>query len=170
MRVRLLQSVLRDLNSAAGGRVEAFSAYDAAATALANNYRQQAELLGATPEEGSGSDRASQWLRTLIQQRAGQMAKEDAASKLRAEVTGPSTYGHRIPGHRRFAAHGPAGTGMDCASILGHRPAASRSHGAGAGRRRGIAAADRQSANVVAQLRDGQAALLKLWLLWNQPA
>ena len=170
VRVRLLQSVLRNLNSAAGGRVEAFNAYDAAATALAKNYRQQAELLGATPEEGSGSDRASQWLRSLIQQRAGQTAKEDAASKLRAEELAPRLTAieylatddlqHTVLLEREWIA-------LLSSAIAQQHP--DRKEPAQAVVEE-LRAADRQSANVVAQLRDGQAALLKLWLLWNQPA
>lgn len=170
LRVQLLQSVLRDLTRAAGGHIEAFSAYDAGASALAHNYRLQAELLGAPPADAAAGDRPSPWLRALIQQRATQMAKEDEATgKLQAEQLAP-----RLTAIEYLASNDVQYTvllerewiDLLSSTVVQRHPDRQKQTEA---IHKELQSADRQATNVLAQLRNGQAALLKLWLLWNQP-
>ena len=170
-RVELLRSVVGDLNRAVLGSSRYHNRYDATRTALGSLYAVQAQVLGIKSEEGLAGDRPSQVLKPLIEQYAAQLQAKNADAKAKEDLAGLS---RRLKAIEYVAADDLQLTvllerewgELLARAVLARHPERKEQIEAALAQLR---SEDRQAKQIVSQLRDGQAALLRLWLLWNQP-
>jgi hypothetical protein len=169
--VELLRSVVGDLNRAVLGSSRYHNRYDATRSALGSLYAVQAQLLGIKSEEGLAGGRPSQVLKPLIEQYAAQLQTKNADAKAKEDLAGLS---RRLKAIEYVAADDLQMTvllerewvELLARAVLARRPERKPQIDAALAQLR---SEDRQAKQIVSQLRDGQAALLRLWLLWNQP-
>ncbi|MFV1968130.1 MAG: hypothetical protein ACC628_22120 [Pirellulaceae bacterium] len=169
-RSRLLESVLSELNSSAVRSAGPCRSYDVLRSQLRERYDTQNQLLSAAPDDASWSS-PTQVLHALV---------EGYAAKLGATIKEPPAQREldRIP-HELTAAGYVAANDLELTVLLERqwiRVLAQAVAGRHPGRqkeidniRRELVSADRNAAHIAQQLRDGQAAIVRLWLLWNKP-
>ena len=170
LRVALLQSVLTDVRTSSPVEPTPSSTrYDQAAQTMCDFYKSQAELLGA-PLPAEAMTTPSAPLKAIIQQVATQMGKGSLAPE---EQRALSNLDAELQAIAYLAANDIQQTALLdrlWLRMLGIAVAQKQSdRRAEAGRLvEDLLAADRRAGNVLVQLRDGQAALVRMWLLHHQ--
>lgn len=169
-RIELLRSVLDDLADAAGGAVETFSAYNNASEVLARQYATQSQLLGIASLDAAAAGRPGVVLKQLVSQ---------FAPRLRGEISAPQRerleqLSQRLTAIDYVAANDLQLTvllqrewGFLLSLLVAERHAERRSQAASVLEE--LARNDRRAEHIMVQLRDGEAALLRLWLLAGEP-
>jgi hypothetical protein len=162
--------VFAELNASAVRSAGTYQQYDALRTQLRKLYGVQNQLLGAAAEDGSWATPA-QVIRAVTEGYAARLAAaaEDAHAKRQLE---------RVP-HNLVAAEYAANDDLELTVLMERqwievlaqavcqrhpprKPEVDRI-------RAELVTADREAAHIVQQLRDGQVAMVQLWLVWNQP-
>jgi hypothetical protein len=169
-RIELLRSVLDDLADAAGGAVETFSAYNNASEVLARQYATQSQLLGIASPDAATAGHPGMALKQLVAQ---------FAPRLRGEMSAPQRerleqLSQRLTAIEYVAANDLQLTvllqrewGFLLSLLVAERHAERRSQAASV--LEDLAKNDRRAEHIMVQLRDGEAALLRLWLLAGEP-
>jgi len=169
-RSRLLDSVLTELNAAATRSSSQTRSYDGLQSRLRELYGIQSRLLVAAADGSAGSP-PSNVLRALIQ---GYVAKRIATARepaVRQEL-------ERLP-HELAAVEYVAANELQLMILLERQWIRVLAHAVSERfpERQSevdriwdaLVVADRAADHIAVQLRDGQAAMVQLWLLWNEP-
>jgi hypothetical protein len=169
-RIELLRSVLDDLANAAGGVVETFTAYNTASEILTRQYVTQSQLLGITLPDSASADRPGLVLKQLVGQFSPRLRGEMSA--LQRERLGQLA--QRLTAIEYVAANDLQLTvllqrewGFLLSLMVAERHADRRSQAAAILDE--LAGSDRQAEHILVQVRDGESALLRLWLLAGEP-
>jgi hypothetical protein len=172
IRRELLRSVLDGM---AGGSVIArdpSSVYDRASSVLHEYYALQARLVGVLPAKYLSTERPSQVLQQLIDQYAAELSGQVKRPQDRA-------YLDDLPHHLKAAEYYVGSDDLRYSLMLEriwlrllalgvvveHPDRADEADNLV----EEFTASDGRAENIVVQLRDGHAAILRLWRLWNRP-
>jgi hypothetical protein len=170
VRAELLRDVVADMNLASEDSVQAYQSYDALRGMLLRLYKTQAQLMGVAPGEASWEGPADV-LRSMIEAAAARLLTRDLGEDVRREV---QETGHQLTALDYVASDDLQRTlllerqwmrllAMDVAQRFPRRAATVDEI------LQDMTRIDRQAPSIVTQMRDGQAILLRLWLLRNQP-
>jgi hypothetical protein len=169
LRATVLASVLEELSDSTDA-TKATSPYDVLRTELAKLYAQQAQLLGVSGAELPALERPSQWLRPLLEQYSKRIVVADPPAKKQwLELLSP-----RLVATEYLATDDLQRTVLferEWATLLALDVSLRRPDQKERAEQilQELRSQDRASRHIVHQLRHGQAALLRLWLL-HSPA